>query len=611
MSNFTVGTKVVSMISLIFFLQSQVLIAYANSNDAYNYSGLNHDKSSFVKSNSEYIVSLVKLNSGKLAVIKESAVGSVDKRIELLRSRSGILTSARTVPLYALGTPDPARNQQWHLNRLEIDKIPVKNVASSIKVAVLDTGVMANHPDFAGIIVSGYDVYGKNLEGRDPNGHGTHVAGIIAALNDNGVAGRGVFPGVQIMPVRVLDETGYGDDADVAKGVIWSVENGAQIINLSLGGVDYSEALRASISYATTKGVLVVTAAGNSYLEGNPIIYPAAYPGSYAVGATMPGDTRAPFSTTGDYVDIAAPGFAITSTWNQGSIATMSGTSMAAPIVSGVAALLMVNFPNLSSQEIENLISKSALDIGEKGFDNQFGNGLVDPLYAVTGVRSTPSSLPQMPNLPEFKLPNLPVPVIKLPELPAYPKLVPPTLDKLPDLPQKPNFGIAPSSLLQPILQILPGATDRNSPVKLRVWYPGNAGLSFQVKKRINTTDKPSTVATGTLDSKGTANISLKITDDSYLFVSINGEDTKEVFVNISNITEHYTKIESKKIVFLVKVNSDNEILILEFFDNGGWVQVKKIKFESKSVRVSIPLNKGVYRYFLESELQNKHTKLF
>jgi hypothetical protein len=219
--------------------------------------------------------------------------------------------------------------------------------------------------------------------------------------------------------------------------------------------------------------------------------------------------------------------------------------------------------------------------------------------------------MPLMPNLPEFKLPNLPIPVIKLPELPSYPKLVPPTLDKLPDLPSKPNFGITPSSLLQPILQILPGATDRNSPIKLRVWYPGNTGLSYQVKKKNNLTDKPITVATGTLDSKGTANINIKITDDTYFFVTINGVDTKEIFVNISNITEHSTKIESNKIVFLVKVNSDNEIFILEFFDNGSWVQVKRMKFESKSVRVSIPFNKGVYRYFLESELQNKHTKLF
>ena len=610
-----VNIKLITFFLLTFLLQSLILPSYANTSN-FNVSEVGQhseskiSKSGIDKSNSDQIVTVVKLNSGKLAVIKESVVGSVNERIELLRNRSGILTSARTVPLYALGSPDPARNQQWHLNRLDVEKIPVKNPNSSIKVAVLDTGVMANHPDFTGLIVDGYDVYGKNLEGRDPNGHGTHVAGIIAALSDNGVAGRGVFPGVKIMPVRVLDETGYGDDADVAKGVIWAVENGAKVLNLSLGGVDYSEALRESISYATTKGVLVVTAAGNSYLEGNPVIYPAAYSGSYAVGATMPGDTRAPFSTTGEYVDIAAPGFAITSTWNQGSIATMSGTSMAAPIVSGVAALLMINFPNLTSLEIENLINKSALDIGEKGRDSQFGNGMVDPLYAITGTRSAPSAMPQMPLLPEFKLPNLPIPVIKLPDLPSYPKLLPPSLDKLPELPQKPNFGVAPSSLLQPLLQILPGSMDPNSLIKLRVWYPGNGGKIYQVKKQNTSGDKSIIVATGTLDSRGSATIELKINIDSSFYATIDNIDTKEILVNISNISEHYAKIESNKIVFFVKVISDNENLIVEYFDNGKWVQVKRVKFESKSIKVSILSKKGVYRYYLESESQNKHTKL-
>ena len=184
----------------------------------------------------------------------------------------------------------------------------------------------------------------------DPAGHGTHVAGIIAAHANNGVGIAGAAPGVKILPVRVLDASGSGSSSDVAEGIIWAADHGARVINLSLGGGP-SPGMQIAMQYALSKQVVTFAAAGNAYQDGNLPTYPAAYPEAIAVAAIDSNLQHADFSNTGSYVDLAAPGDLIWSTYGQGhsQYALMSGTSMATPYATATAALVLGENPNLSA----------------------------------------------------------------------------------------------------------------------------------------------------------------------------------------------------------------------------------------------------------------------
>jgi hypothetical protein len=233
------------------------------------------------------------------------------------------------------------------------------------------------------ILLPGVD-YVNGTDGRiDPNGHGTHVAGIIAAQADNGRGIAGGAPGVHILPVRVLDATGSGSTSNVAAGIIWAADNGARVINLSLGG-GASQGMHDAIIYAVNKGAVVLAAAGNSG-DGAAPVYPGAFDESIAVAAIDSNRTRASFSNTGSYVDIAAPGAGIISTYGSAAnaYASMSGTSMATPYAAAAAALVLSAKPSLSSTGVRDLLLASADDLGSAGFDNWYGYGLVDPRDAV------------------------------------------------------------------------------------------------------------------------------------------------------------------------------------------------------------------------------------
>lgn len=590
-----------------------VVIFLFFNNTTTSYAVIKNTPNPKTSSNKEKIVAVLKLNSGKIVVLKESVTGSPEYRIKSLKERNGVISVARTVPLYALGASDPLRSRQWHLNRLDIEKLDLANpTGSSVKIAVLDTGVDASHSDLSTLVLDGFDVYGKNLERNDPNGHGTHVAGIIAALKDNEIAGRGVVPGIKIMPIRVLDETGYGDDADVAKGVVWAVDNGANILNLSLGGDEYSQALKDSIAYAVSKNVIVVTAAGNSYLEGNPIIYPAAYPGSFAVGATMPGDTRAPFSTTGQYLDVSAPGFAIASTWLNNSISTQSGTSMAAPIVSAAAALIWATFPNLSAKEIEKKLTDSALDIGAKGRDDEFGFGIIDPLFAITGERSNPVALPAIPQLPTLPLPTLPIPKIIIPEIPKLPtrpdfKL--PQPKELPN-PVNPTPGTLPTFLLKPTIQVLGSVIQKGKPSKIKIWDPGNPLQNFSLKFQPLDSDKVIDITDGKLDDSGESIINYIFHTDGYLEVFIDRQTSQKLKITLSKITQYSYQKAGSRLYLKLTTSTNSDMLILEKYQTGGWVLIKEVGLTNKSVELTVPYSKGVYRFYLKNYPNDKFTFL-
>jgi subtilisin family serine protease len=230
--------------------------------------------------------------------------------------------------------------------------------------------------------------YVKGSKPFDDHGHGTHVAGIIAA-RDNGFGVIGVAPEAALYAVKVLDANGSGSFSAVASGIVWAVKNGMHVINMSLGGSSYSQALADAVKAAADAGVLVVSAAGNSGCC-DTVLYPAKLPESMAIAAVDANDQRASFSSTGMEVDVAAPGVAILSTVPTGSCKlcdpsgyrTLSGTSMATPHVSGTGALLMSR--GLTAAQARTQIDGTTKDLGFSGFDFYTGWGRVDALAATT-----------------------------------------------------------------------------------------------------------------------------------------------------------------------------------------------------------------------------------
>jgi serine protease len=275
---------------------------------------------------------------------------------------------------------DALRTEQWNLDEVAAETAWTASTGSGQVVAVIDTGIDPSHPDLQGRLRSGWSVTGSTA---DDHGHGTHVAGTIAAVagNDEGVAG--IAPDAELLPIRVAGADGSVYASDVAAGLIWAVEHGATIANLSLAGTQRSGLLDAAIDHAVARDVVVVVAAGNEYENGNPVTYPAAHPDVVAVAALRDATTRAGFSSTGDFVDLAAPGAAILSTRPRASYGYASGTSMAAPLVAGAAALLRAADPAMTAADVVAALTGSAVDLGDRGVDDAFGHGALDVVAAL------------------------------------------------------------------------------------------------------------------------------------------------------------------------------------------------------------------------------------
>jgi len=250
----------------------------------------------------------------------------------------------------------------------------------NVLVAVVDTGLAMGHPEFAGRIVAGHDFVNEDAEASDDHGHGTHVAGILAAAIDNGHGSVGIAPEVRIMPVKVINASGSGLWSDIAQGIVYAADHGAQIINLSLGGPVASQVLSDAVRYAAERGAFLVAAAGNA-ASSSPF-YPAAYPEVLAVSGTTDANEVWAASNYGGYVDVSAPAYAIWSAyWTATQPITytaLSGTSMATPHVSGLVALLLSIRPDLTAADLRALIQQTALDLGPAGPDPYFGHGRID-----------------------------------------------------------------------------------------------------------------------------------------------------------------------------------------------------------------------------------------
>lgn len=353
---------------------------------------------------------------GRVAIIAPHAGFSAEGVARELERESTVLHARPELRVRALLAPnDPAYPTQWGMARVGAPTAwDVQRGSGSVSVAVIDSGVEYAHPDLAGRVdtVNGWDFVDGDAQAQDDFGHGTHIAGIIAANTDNGLAVAGMAHGCTLMPLRVLDAAGNGTDTSVALAIRWAADRGAQVINLSLGSAERSLVMEEACDYAIAQGCVVVAASGNSAAqvgwEPGQIQHPAAYAPVVAVGAVDQSALRASFSEWGSALDLTAPGVGIVSLYPTGGQATITGTSMAAAHVSGVAALIRSQYPRLSGPDTVALLESSAEDLGTAGKDYRFGSGLVRADRAL-GAGTQPVLPPADDDIPGVPVPRTPI----------------------------------------------------------------------------------------------------------------------------------------------------------------------------------------------------------
>jgi len=273
----------------------------------------------------------------------------------------------------------------WGLEMFSIPSFWRDTKGEGVKVAVLDTGIALQHSDVKKAVCDSKDFTGSSAGAYDLQGHGTHVAGIIAAREDNnGVVG--VAPLAELYIGKVLGDNGSGTAQSVADGIQWAVEQGVDIISMSLGSPYLSEIIHNAIIEAEKKGVFIICAAGNEGPRLDTVGYPARFKETVSVGSIDRSRKISHFSARGDQVDIVAPGDKILSTYPPQSYATLSGTSMATPFVTGVVALMVAKHkkfggdtPVKSQTDLIQHLRKTAIDAGPVGFDPNYGFGIINP----------------------------------------------------------------------------------------------------------------------------------------------------------------------------------------------------------------------------------------
>jgi subtilisin family serine protease len=308
---------------------------------------------------------------------------------------------------------DPAvvSGEAWHLDRIQAEPAWTFTPGrTNIVVAVLDSGINPAHPDLAGQILAGYDFVNNDGDPADDFGHGTAVAGTVVAAGNNNVGVAGVAFGCRVLPVKVIDASGFATYSCLAQGIHYAVDQGARVINISIVGDDPSDTLQEAIDYAWSHNVVVVAAAGN-HADALPR-YPAACDHVLGVSATEPDDSLAGFSSYGGAVTLAAPGDNIWTTQNHADnlYGPWRGTSFASPVAAGVAALVASENPSLSNTRIAAILEQTADDLGAAGRDPLFGFGRVNAASAVTAASQEPGALPAQPPVPTVPDPSSPPP---------------------------------------------------------------------------------------------------------------------------------------------------------------------------------------------------------
>ena len=288
---------------------------------------------------------------------------------------------------------DPGAADQWGLAATRAPQAWNTTTGERrAELCVLDSGVAWEHPDLAANVwrgpagARGFNAIDPRQSAYDDAGHGTHVAGVAAAAVRNGIGGAGVG-NVSIMPVKVLGADGTGKEDDLAAGIVWCADNGADVALMALSVDEEGPTLRKALDYAAKRDVLLVASAGNTGACTSCVAYPARDANVVAVSATARDGSLAPFSARGPQVELAAPGVDIASTFVGDAYASGSGTSQAAAFVAGAAALARDADPSASARDVRDRLKASAQDLGSPGKDHSFGHGLLD-VSALVGGRS-------------------------------------------------------------------------------------------------------------------------------------------------------------------------------------------------------------------------------
>jgi subtilisin family serine protease len=282
---------------------------------------------------------------------------------------------------------DPLWSQAWSLRSLRLPDVwPTATGDAATVVAVIDTGVDPAHPDLAGALVSGHDTLSSGVGTADENGHGTAVAGVIAARSDNRTGVTSVCGGCSVMPVKVIAANGIGDSSHIAAGIVWAADHGARVINLSVVLDSPQQSVEDAVRYAHDHGAVVVAAAGNG--GGASPTYPAAYAGVIAVAASQEDGALYPWSQRGPWVDVAAPGCS-PSTARGGDYTMFCGTSSASAAASGAVALALSAVPTATNADVERLIVQTARPLGG---DGGVASGAIDAAALVDALRAEAAS---------------------------------------------------------------------------------------------------------------------------------------------------------------------------------------------------------------------------
>ena len=289
---------------------------------------------------------------------------------------------------------DPKYTSQWHLPLMKAPAAWDYTLGDGIIVAVLDTGVDGTHPDLAVKLVPGWNMYDNNADTSDVYGHGTNVAGVIGAAANNALGVASLAWNAKIMPVRISQPDGYAYYSTIASGLIWAADHGARIANISYM-VSGSSTVSSAAAYFRQKGGVVFSSAGNT----GAVVSIADNPSIVSVAATTSSDTRASWSSYGNFVDLSAPGSGIVTTARGGTYASVSGTSFSSPAAAAVGALLLSVNPTLSPDLVEKILEGTAVDLGTAGWDEYYGHGRVNAQSAVLAALETGTVDTQAPTV--------------------------------------------------------------------------------------------------------------------------------------------------------------------------------------------------------------------
>ncbi|CAM4446113.1 S8 family serine peptidase [Corallococcus exiguus] len=356
------------------------------------------------------------LEGPRTGVTLAVGVDGVEDVLQRIRQNPAVESAEPLMQVRTSYTPnDPQFESQWNLRMIDMPKAWDGNRGKGVVVAVIDTGIAyEDHDDFKQVpdlkgvsFVKGYDFVNDDEHANDDHGHGTHVAGTIAQATNNGEGVAGVAFDATLMPLKVLNHFGSGTSADIADAIRFAADHDAKVINMSLGGGLYSQVMASAVEYARKKGVTVVAAAGNT--GRGKVEFPAAYPGAVAVSAVGPAGTRAPYSSYGKELDIAAPG-GDKSRGDTGGIlqntidprdpsrsiyAWYQGTSMAAPHVAAVAAMLY-GAGATTPDEVEQALYAGAKATENQAWSEEYGHGV---LNANASLKAFNGASPRWPSL--------------------------------------------------------------------------------------------------------------------------------------------------------------------------------------------------------------------